>query len=218
MRGEKVNDFDVYFKNYEVMRKVLLFYMKMLYRLNGGMAGDTVDVETILKCETPIKLERNRKAINEVYIPKMITENAITLSNSVQIVTRFTGLISSIIGNFDFAHTKVYYDYEKDYLFYSLKSLRAILDKRLVYIGSSYPLTSVMRLRKFIKRGWSINAGEILKILFQVSKLNLEDREVLREQLIGVDVLYFDKLIEELRYNKRNITENILWDLIDKIF
>jgi hypothetical protein len=31
-------------------------------------------------------------------------------------------------------------------------------------------------MKKFIQRGWTVNAGEILKMLFQVSELDLKNR------------------------------------------
>jgi hypothetical protein len=44
-------------------------------------------------------------------------------------------------------------------------------------------------MKKFIQRGWTVN-GRNLKMLFQVSELDLKNIEVLEEQ-IGVDVAYF---------------------------
>jgi hypothetical protein len=51
-------------------------------------------------------------------------------------------------------------------------------------------------MKNAIQRGWTVNAGEILKMLFQVSELDLKNIEVLEEQLIGVDVAYFSLLIQ----------------------
>ncbi len=74
-------------------------------------------------------------------------------------------------------------------------------------------------MKKFIKRDWNISAGEILKIMFQISSLDLTDPDVLEEQLIGVDVAYFGKLIEILRgVDKDSITSDYLNTLIDRVF
>lgn len=94
--------------------------------------------------------------------------------------------------------------------------------KELVYIGSKYPIASVIRTRKFIQRGFSCNAGQYLKMCWQISELNLNDIKVLEDQLVGVDAAYFRILIdilkakqadEEFKYNYSYIVE-----LIDKIF
>jgi hypothetical protein len=39
----------------------------------------------------------------------------------------------------------------------------------------------------------------MLKMMFQVSDLDLKNPDVLEEQLIGVDIAYFSTLIEVLR-------------------
>jgi hypothetical protein len=74
-------------------------------------------------------------------------------------------------------------------------------------------------MKKFILRGWSISAGEILKIMFQISELDLKDPCVLEEQLVGVDVAYFDTLINILRgTDSEKIDSNFLNTVIDKVF
>ena len=55
-----------------------------------------------------------------------------------------------------------------------------------------------------MKRGFNISALEQLKIMFQISQLDLTDPNVLEEQLIGVDVAYFSMLINMLRKDEDN--------------
>ena len=86
-------------------------------------------------------------------------------------------------------------------------------------------------MRKFISRGWTINAGQILKMAFQISELDLQDINVLEDQLVGVDSLYFSaaisqlrKLAEEKRVNANGDPIEFSYDssylatVIDKIF
>ena len=74
-------------------------------------------------------------------------------------------------------------------------------------------------MKKFLNRGWTINAGEMLKAMFQISELNLKDPDVLEEQLVGVDVAYFAILIEVIRgVNPESITASYLSSIIDKVF
>lgn len=97
--------------------------------------------------------------------------------------------------------------------------MTSLMTKDLRYQGSMYPLTSIIRMKKFIGRGWNIGAGEILKIMFQISELDLQDLQVLEEQLIGVDVAYFGLLIEALRVTPQDkITTTYINGLIDQIF
>ena len=151
------------------------------------------------------------------------SQNAISLSDDIQIVTRFTGTAAEIHKNYDFIHATNYFTME-DGLVCNEAALMSLLTKTLYYQGSLYPLTSIIRMKKFIIRKWRINAGEILKILFQVSQLDLEDIDVLEEQLIGVDVAYFSNLIAVLRTKQKEsegvggIVEKFLTEEIEKLF
>lgn len=175
---------------------------------NGGAGGVRVN-ENIIESE-----------IN--YIPLYFSPNAISLSNNLQIVLRFWGTAEQIHKTFDYIHATNYYT-TKDGLVRNLDAIESILTKQLKYQGSYYPVTSIIRAKKFIKRGFNIGAGELLKIMFQISQLDLTNPDVLEEQLIGVDVAYFDLIITALR-NKKEVDKNFklsteyLNVLIDKVF
>src|SRR4030065_424006 len=152
------------------------------------------------------------------YIPTFFSSNAISLSNNIQIVTRFHGNNEEIHKTFDFIHATNYFTF-KDGLVTNKEALESIICKQLKYQGSLYPLTSIIRMKKFIKRGWNINAGEILKTMFQISELDLKDPSVLEDQLIGIDVAYFAQLIEILRtISPEKITSSYINEIIDRVF
>jgi hypothetical protein len=91
--------------------------------------------------------------------------------------------------------------------------------RELRYVGSKYPICSLVRIRKFVQRNWKVNAGQILKIAMQISKLNLEDINVLEDQLTGVDTAYFAQLIEKLKEkDPAKVDTAYLVELVDKIF
>lgn len=161
------------------------------------------------------------------YRPVFLSANAITLSNKIQLVIRFYGNPDTIHQHYDYIHCTSYWLSSTGNLYLKPAAMQAILTKELIYIGSKYPLCSIIRTRKFIKRGWSINAGQYLKMCFQLSKLNLSDIHVLEEQLTGVDAAYFGQLIEELRKHTDKQKEEgkefkleygYLATIIDKIF
>lgn len=154
------------------------------------------------------------------YRPLFITTNAITLSDKIQIVIRFYGKAEEIHKNYDFEHCKCYWT-STGTLELPARSLEAILNKELIYSGSKYPLCSVIRTRKFIKRGWHINAGQYLKMCFQISELNLHDIDVLEDQLVGVDSVYFSSVVDSLRKlneSGKGFDTTYLNSIIDKIF
>jgi hypothetical protein len=156
------------------------------------------------------------------YRPVFLSSNAITLSNRVQIVTRFFGPPEEIHKNFDFIHTMNYYKPREDKLVLNPSALESTLAKTLVYVGSLYPLCSFIRTRKFVQRGWTINAGQYLKMAFNLSDFDLKNIEVLEDQLIGVDTTYFTQLINQVKADKEagrlSIDGLYITELINQIF
>lgn len=155
------------------------------------------------------------------YEPVYLSENAISLSKKIQLVIRFFGDVETIHTNYDFAHATNYFHYEDSTpkLVCNVKALQALLTKELIYIGSKYPLTSVIRTKKFITRGFTINAGTYLKILWQVAELDLKDPVVLQEQLIGVDVAYFSMLLDIVKnVDPEKLNYNYISEIIDRVF
>ena len=74
-------------------------------------------------------------------------------------------------------------------------------------------------MRKFVQRGWQINAGQILKMAMQISELNLKDLKVLEDQLTGVDTAYFVQLIERLKEkDPEKVDSAYLIEIVDRIF
>ena len=153
--------------------------------------------------------------------PVFISDNAITLSDKVQLIIRFYGDTDKIHENYDFVHAKCYYDYAENKLVLPQAALEATLSKTLMYEGSLYPIASLFRIRKFIERGWRITADQMHKMLWQVNELNLKDPAVLRDQLMGVDQAYMSELLRIIE-NEERLTKRIdsvyLAKLIDKIF
>lgn len=151
--------------------------------------------------------------------PVFMSTNAITLSHRIQIVLRFYGEPDVIHENYDFAHCTSYWSSWDSNLVLRLEALEALLTKELRYIGSKYPICSLIRLRKFIKRGFTINAGQVLKMAMQVSELDLTDPNVLEDQLTGVDVAYFREVIERVREKDPNkVNSAYLVEIINRMF
>jgi hypothetical protein len=154
------------------------------------------------------------------YRPLFLTDNAISLSDKMQLIIRFYGTPEEIHKNFDFVHCTGVYSYQDDSLHLSPEMMESLLTKRLKYVGSLYPLASMMRIRKFLKRGWSISAGQMLKIMTQCKAVDYSSPTMLTEQLMGVDVAYMWELIKEINNTApgTRVDETYLASLIDRIF
>jgi len=153
------------------------------------------------------------------YRPVFMSTNAITLSHRIQLVTRFFGSPEEIHENYDFVHCTNYWTSWDNNLVLNQKALEALLARELRYVGSKYPLCSIMRIRKFIKRGWNINAGQILKAVMQLQELDLFNPEVLEDQLTGVDSAYFVEIIAKVKEkNPEKINSAYLIEIVDRMF
>lgn len=161
----------------------------------------------LAKLNEKIKKAPKEKQKREPYFPKFMTNNAITLTDSIQIILRFYGEPSEIHKNYDFVHCTSYWTSWDNKLVMPARALEAIINKELYYIGSKYPLCSIIRTRKFINRGWTINAGQFVKMVLQLNEMDLKNLHVFEEQLVGVDSAYFSELIANISQMKKNDPE-----------
>ncbi len=182
----------------------------------GEVMTDTAEIEDAYQEAEGQALETETKP---PYRPVFLSTNAITLSNKIQIIIRFWGEPDEIHENYDFVHCTCYWLSKNNHLELRPAALEAMLTRELRYVGSKYPLCSLIRVRKFVHRQWTINAGQILKICMQLNDLNLKDVDVLEDQLTGVDVAYFNEVIHKLREkDKDNVNGAYLLEIIDRMF
>lgn len=222
LMGDQPNDYDVYIATADVAAKLAMYYVKQL------TGGDTSGVK-VEKSEGRVEVKVESSGILDrkdmhgeskdsgKYKVLLVTSNAISLSNKLQVVLRFVGPAEEIHKNYDFVHATNYYTKASGLVLHQ-EALESSLARELKYVGSLYPVCSVFRIKKFINRGWTITAGETLKILFDVSKLDLSNIEVLEEQLTGVDTAYFADLIARLERGDKDIDRAYLFDLINDVF
>lgn len=241
--GEQVNDFDLYFRDIETTLAVANYYVNKFKSTEGNQhiattvvcEGDRVIIYTpsagaAVSADAPPQFDQIESGVLDdanftpedtgtKYRPLFLSENAISLSHKVQLITRFYGEPDEIFDNYDFIHAYNFFDYGSRKLELKPEALEAILSRTLIYKGSLYPVASLFRMKKFMNRGWRISAGQILKIAFQISELDLHDPKVLREQLTGVDVFFMNALIVALEsVDPQVIDASYVAKLIDKIF
>ena len=241
---ESVNDYDIYFRTMDAAVAAAKYYVNKFpgYTMHGinvksddgrvrivtakGYRGETAgDVRTLQDSgEIEESYQEAEAAALKVddkpkYRPIFLSTNAITLANKMQIILRFWGEPDAIHKNYDFVHCTNYWTSWDGNLVLRPAALETLLSRELRYAGSKYPVCSVFRLRKFIKRGWSINAGQILKMLMQISALDLTDPLVLEDQLTGVDSAYFIEIMQKLNEkDPEKVNTAYLVEIIDRMF
>lgn len=245
LRGEPINDFDVYFRTIAAAEAVAKHYAELSdgyvqvqritstnikgeeeeivinYIASSGVSGENPDerdeaTEWLEGAEVEAEPEVEKP---EKYRLQFISRNAITLSNGIQLITRFQGDARQIHKNFDFVHATCSYDAKTSTLDLPQAALESILSRELRYQGSLYPIATIFRVRKFINRGWRITAGELLKIMWQISEVNLKDRYTLVDQLTGVDASHMNALVNALEGADPSVVDSTyVATIIDRIF
>lgn len=251
--GEKVNDYDVYLRTKEAATIVAQYYVTKLRERDPSCTTEVYVEEDRVRLFTPSKGIAGEDQADEHrpedaaatftastseaddaaprYRPSFISENAITLTDSVQVVVRFYGDPNEIHKNYDFVHATCSYDFKTGELRLPGSALESLLSRHLIYQGSLYPVASIFRMKKFLERGWRITAGQQLKIMFQISELNMtyhegptdeEKSEVLntlREQLTGVDMAYLYEVLAVLhKEHPERIDSTYMAEILDRIF
>lgn len=207
IRGEPVNDYDIYFTDVDTCQRVVDLLVKRWNDTPGHEQRQIAHYQVRPMDEEPDRdnLRSTGPITKEAvtpdtlkYAPVCFTPNAITLNNKIQLITRFIGSPAEITKRFDFAHTQCYYYPKTHELVTPAQALESLATHELIYTGSDYPLSSIIRTKKYIQRGWGVNAGQYLKMAIQLHALDFTKREVLAEQLIGVDLEYFHELISTI--------------------
>lgn len=136
-----INDYDMYFINKETSQLFLEFYSDK---------NELIEVKT---------------------------KAALLLKNRFQIIDLLHGDPDIIVPTFDFQHCCAWFAFHKSNTKQTIESLLAgpylnipeatwdaILNKKLIYNGSNYPLVALKRVDKFLKRGFTISDEELEKI------------------------------------------------------
>lgn len=185
--------------------------------------------------EKPTQEEQEEEKAKK-YKPVFMSPNAITLADGIQVIIRFYGSIKEIHESFDYVHCTNSWEPDPNGAYWNKKellrtgklnlkteALAAIMTKELRYIGSKYPIASVLRMRKFIARDMTINAGQVLKMVFQIQDLNLKDTKVLEDQLTGVDLFYMQQVLDIIGNKKMddplfNFDSTYMIKVVEEIF
>lgn len=264
---EPVNDFDLYFRDYEITKRVAEYYVARFETKNRKGIPCAISVDTQEEGRIKIVIKSSGIASDEgtekpyeyfeasapdaageyvsdmitdperiddqfqetkdaldleskpLYRPVFLSSNAITLSGHIQLILRFYGEPDAIHANYDFQHCMNYWQSWDSHLELRKEALECLLTKELRYVGSKYPICSLIRLRKFIARGWQVNAGQIVKMCLQIGDLDLHDVKVLEDQLTGVDVAYFAQLLSAIKAeDPQKINSAYLIEIIDRMF
>lgn len=223
-RNEKVNDYDVYFKDIETVINVVSYYIDQInkkkgtdYHLTCRPSNDT-EVEIITNIpRSGLNVISDYDYPPDDYNPIIITRTAITLANGIQLVYKFVGKGKDVVNEFDFLHTKAFWQSNKPQdITMPYDVLENIRFNMLKYTGSKYPISSIIRAIKYTtKRDWVLSASDTLKICLDINGLDLSNQVELEAQMLGVDLGYFSAIIDALTRRDQFTVHDLLDMLYD---
>jgi len=165
-----INDLDFYMKDPSLLNECKLFLKEYF---------PDIEIETINAMTYKRKALRSNKRW------------------TAQLITRFTGEANDIFNWFDFTITHGAYDFETEEFIFGDRFFSDLAKRRLVYSGASkYPICAMYRTKKYVARGYELPGATIMHITLSIVQLKIESYKDLKEQLMGIDTMYLQKLLE----------------------
>lgn len=174
--GDEVHDFDLY-----------------------PVCGDSFDVKEI---QAKIAESRGNDAVVVYKSPNALTVRLLAENQIVQFCSYRKPSLDALVDSFDFSHIQVGIAFRgngcapfHEHVYYTDAFVLANVTRKTVYTGSEYPLSSLVRLFKYHKRG-KLNKTEttqaVMKIVKDIIDRGYENYEDYKNQLDAVDLGYPD--------------------------
>lgn len=178
--------------------------VERLYIAGGCIATNQInDIDVYVNTEAFVLISNN--------IPKdkqaKLTNNALSVTTKegkrVQICRYWKDTLEELVDSFDFAHIQAGVEFirEKESIFgFTLQKVYLSENKKIAgaigesfFVGSEYPLSSLLRVEKYQERGAISKTNskrEMLKILIAVIERGFIDYEDFKKQLDAIDLQY----------------------------
>lgn len=192
------------------------------YTIAGGalLVNDPHDYDVYATCKTePLDLCLIQTRAEERSWTKIsLTRNALTMRTKNGTIVQFCAYAKydapSLIESFDFAHCQAGIDVtlraDKPFCLFHCTSgfMQAMLLQKTFFVGSEYPLSSLIRLVKYAKRGLyparSDYLADMLRILTAIIERGYSDYEDFKDQLDAIDLNYEGEEVADLWHAVRD--------------
>lgn len=185
---------------------------KPFYLAGGSLCGDEVhDFDLYPVYEDPFDAKKIEAEIMETYgkdavvvykSPNALTVRLLAKNQIVQFCSYRKRSLDELVDSFDFSHIQVGIAFRgngcapfHEYVYYTDAFVLANVTRKTAYTGSEYPLSSLVRLFKYHKRG-KLNKTEttqvVMKIVKDIVDRGYEDYKDYKNQLDAVDLGYPD--------------------------
>jgi hypothetical protein len=179
------------------------------------------DLDFFFYSESGLESMKNIFESDKKYPLKFSTDSALSYSCNgikVQLIKKIYGNEWDIIKQFDFkicmaAFNPVLQSYTVDNdFFYDLSR------RRLTYNPGNYPIASLWRVKKFIKRGYEFPPIDSIKLALTINNLHISTYEELKSQLEGIDTAFLKDLTDMLiEKSGEKYDIKVAFDMMDRI-
>ena len=130
----------------------------------------------------------------------VITDSAVSVvidKHRVQLIKCVVRPMPEVINGFDFTICQGAFNLEQ--FIFGEDFFRHLAQRRLVFnMAAEFPICSLYRARKFIKRGFHFSGIEAIKLGLRIQALEIETYADLRKQLMGIDTLFLKELTDAI--------------------
>lgn len=180
-----INDIDIYFPSSE-MREAFQKELNPGYQYKNN---------TDFSKTSDMKKDAQKKA--QVVFE---TENAISFwlrDKKYQIIKAFNGIPSDVFDKYDFTINMGAWIPSEDTFEIHENFFEHLAERRLVInLGTEYPISTVVRMFKYQKKGYIISGTEVIKIVLFCHHLKMISLRDLKRQLHGIDTLFLKPLTD----------------------
>ena len=156
-------------------------------------------------------LELRKKIENGGGVPSFQTASALSYiieGERVQLIKKYFGDPWFIISVFDFTICRAAYnpaaDLDSQFILGD-DFLYDLAQKTLHYIPGDFPISSLWRIQKFIRRDFKLPAIDAIKLALTINNLQIGNYETLKDQLEGIDTLFLKDLTDAMIEKKDEI-------------
>ena len=193
--GEKISDYDVYFKNNEIKNDFIKDFSD-----KATVLGKTDNAITFAHC-----LENEKIYVQSCILPNAMFED-----------------VSKIIETFDFTCCMGAFDCGTLQFILHSSFLPDLARRELkINVNAKYPICTLFRVKKYIAKGYKISGTECVKLALAINKLNMKNYQELKEQLNGIDTLFLKELTDKLmsdEYREKDYDFNEFLEMLDNYF
>lgn len=172
--GQKIRDWDIYFSSEADCQTAVTWF-----GINGKLVNETDTSKSY-------HLGKQEKPYQLIVLSDLFGEPAAIFS-----YYDFT----VCMGAYQFSQ-----DQAKEGFVFGDEFHKHIGQRRLVFhTGTMFPICSMLRVMKYVKRGYFITGMELLKIGLSIHSLKIESYKDLRRQLQGIDTAFLADLTDQMK-------------------